>query len=143
MWGCRQQIIRAFERGENHQVQRAIGGYDLRVWGSKVGRRVTLASGGDSAAVYSPLSTPTRAQPLQATGPPPLANETGLSGQASLPGISFKNSSGLVLSCLTSPAAELRQSSRGAESDPDGSRARKTHSFILTTWHVGLVPDQG
>lgn len=58
VWGCREQIIHAFERGENQQVQRAIGGYDLRVGGSRAGRRVTLASGGTALPCGHSLSTP-------------------------------------------------------------------------------------
>ena len=65
VWGCREQIIHAFERGENQQVQRAIGGYDLRVGGSRAGRRVTLASGGTALPCGHSLSTPQERSPRE------------------------------------------------------------------------------
>lgn len=73
----------------------------------------------------------------------PLANETGLRGQVSLLGKSFKNSPGLILSCLTSPAGELVRAAEGQSQLLMDLEHVKLTLLFLTTWHVGLVPDQG
>ena len=122
------------------QVQRTIGGYDLRLWGSKAGRHVTLASGGDGAAlhIYCPLPqacSPSSKWPGHFLWP--------VKRQVSLPGKSFRSSPGLVLSCPTRPAGELCQSSWGAESALDGSRACKAHSFTSNHMACGISSRPG
>ena len=126
------------------QVQRTIGGYDLRLWGSKAGRHVTLASGGDGAAlhIYCPLPqacSPCSKWPGHFLWPVKQGWDDRCHSQEKALGahlVSFSPVRRVLQESSVRAAGGLSQ----LLTDPEHV---KPTLLLLTTWHVGLAPDQG
>ena len=127
------------------QVQRTIGGYDLRVWGSKAGRHVTLASGEAAllcTVTYCPLPqgcSPSNKWPGHFLWPVKQGWEDRCHSQekalrAHL--VSFSPVRRVLQESSVRAAGGLSQLLTGLEHV-------KPTLLVLTTRHGGLAPDQG